>query len=108
MLQVANIMDFGVVLWKEDKKPQAEELKHWLETEGFSVKVWEDPPGTTYQPHSHGHDESIWVLTGEIKFIVADQSYPLKPGDRLFLPRNTLHAAKVPAGGAVHYLIGQK
>lgn len=77
-------MDFGVVLWKEKKDPQVEELKHWLEAEGFSVMRWSDPPGASYEPHSHGHDESIWVYQGQIEFIVGEQHYPLKAGDRLF------------------------
>lgn len=101
-------MDFGVVLWKENKQPDAEELEYWLQTEGYSVLHWSDPPGATYQPHSHGHDESIWLYAGRIEFIINNKTYPLRPGDRLFLPKNTIHAAIVPKGGAAHYLIGQK
>ncbi len=101
-------MHFGIVLWKEDKTPEAGELQHWLETEGFTVMRWSDPPGATYHPHSHEHDESIWVYRGQINFTVEDQTYPLKAGDRLFLPKNTMHAALVPKEGHAEYLIGQK
>jgi len=84
-----------------------ETLRARLVEEGFDPFRWNDPGGTTYAPHSHAHDESIWVVEGEITFHVAGQEYRLRPGDRLMLPAGTLHTAHVGNSGAV-YLIGQR
>jgi len=82
-------------------------LRQALEAEGFAVWVWSDPPGADYSPHSHDHDESLWVLQGEITFGAAGSEFTLGPGDRLMLPRDTVHTARAGAAGAT-YLIGEK
>lgn len=101
-------MELGVVLWKEDRTPNVQELQQRMEEEGFAVFQWTDPAGSIYQPHSHGHDESIWLVDGSITFEISGNDYPLSPGDRLFLPKNTLHSARVPRGQTAEYLIGHK
>ena len=60
-----------------------ETLRARLVEEGFDPFRWNDPGGTTYAPHSHAHDESIWVVEGEITFHVAGQEYRQvdRPGD---------------------------
>ncbi|MGH7785516.1 MAG: cupin domain-containing protein [Candidatus Binatia bacterium] len=82
-------------------------LSGQLEAEGFEVLRWSDAAGADYQPHSHDHDESLWVLDGEITFGAGGQTLRLAAGDRLMLPRGTVHTAQAGAAGAT-YLIGQK
>lgn len=82
-------------------------LQRQLEAEGFSVWAWTDPPGSNYQPHSHDHDESLWVVRGEIIFGAAGREFRLGPGDRLMLPKGTVHTARAGADGAT-YLIGER
>jgi quercetin dioxygenase-like cupin family protein len=82
-------------------------LRQQLEAEGFSVWTWSDPPGADYRPHSHDHDESLWVVRGEITFGVAGREFRLGPGDRLMLPQGTVHTARAGSAGAT-YLIGEK
>ncbi|GIW45170.1 MAG: hypothetical protein KatS3mg077_2452 [Candidatus Binatia bacterium] len=84
-----------------------ETLRQQLIEEGFDPFRWHDAGGTTYEPHSHAHDESIWLVEGEMTFEAAGQSFHLRPGDRLMLPAGTMHTARVGNSGAL-YLIGQR
>ena len=84
-----------------------EAIRTQLIEEGYDPFRWQDPAGTTYPAHAHAHDESIWVVEGEITFQASGQSFRLGPGDRLMLPAGTLHTAHVGNSGAV-YLIGQR
>lgn len=94
------------IAWTGDAAPTEEELHVRLANEGFAVMSWSDPPRRTYAPHHHDHDESLWCIRGEITFHIARRDYRLGPGDRLVLPRGTVHAATVGAEGAT-YLIGE-
>ena len=37
------------------------------------------------------HDEIVIVIDGEAEFMVADETRHVRPGDFVFIPRNTLH-----------------
>jgi quercetin dioxygenase-like cupin family protein len=100
-------VEFGVIPWSVEGRPAEDELRRRLEEEGFAVWAWRDQPGATYVPHSHDEDESIWVVEGRIAFGVGGSEYPLGAGDRLMLPKGTVHTAEVGAEGAL-YLVGQR
>lgn len=100
-------MELQLVPWTATHQPTREVLQPQLEAEGFSTLLWRDRPGAEYSPHSHDHDESLWVVEGEITFGVGGRSYRLGPGDRLMLPRGTVHTAQAGPHGAT-YLIGEK
>jgi len=93
--------------WTEAAKPREGTLKRRLQGEGFEVCRWRDDAGADYQPHAHDHDESLWVIHGEITFGIGAERYTLGPGDRLMLPKGTVHAAFTGAEGCL-YLIGQR
>jgi len=44
--------------------------------------------GLHCQPH---HEELILVLEGEAEFRVGDETRHVRPGDYVFVPRNTIH-----------------
>ena len=93
--------------WADADPPVESRLHATLERDGFDVFRWQDPPGADYSAHSHDHDESLWVVDGEITFGAARRSLRLGPGDRLMLPAGTVHTAHAGAAGAT-YLIGQR
>src|SRR5262245_3045118 len=93
------------IAWSGPADPAASDLRARLEREGYSVWRWHDAPGASYAAHSHDHDESLWVIEGEITFGASDRDLRLSRGDRLMLPRETVHTAKVGPHGAT-YLIG--
>ena len=75
--------------------------------DGFESFLWIDPPDADYSPHAHDHDESLWVIDGEITFGAEGQELRLGPGDRLMLPKGTIHTARAGREGA-RYLIGER
>ena len=99
-------MRLEVITWNGEAAPSETDLRQRLEDEGFDVFHWRDEAGAYYQPHSHGHDESLWVLDGEMTFSAAGREFRLGAGDRLMLPRGTIHTARAGTDG-VTYLIGE-
>jgi len=99
-------MKLGVIPWNGGGNVGEDDLRQKLEDEGFDVFRWRDEAGADYQPHSHDHDESLWVLDGEIVFGASGREYRLKRGDRLMLPKGTVHTARAGRVGAT-YLIGE-
>ena len=95
------------ILWEGAERPTESVLRERLERERFDTLRWRDEAGADYRPHTHEHDESIWVIDGEIVFGAGGEEFRLGPGDRLMLPRGTVHAAHVGPGGAT-YLIGER
>jgi len=100
-------MKVEVLAWEGRAAPREAELKQQLACEGFDAVVWSDGPGADYAPHQHEHDESLWVIRGEITFGIGGERHPLGPGDRLMLPAGTVHTAVTGAEGAT-YLIGRR
>jgi len=101
-------MSIEVERWAEAGLPEPQELKRRLIDEGYSVFQSRDAPGTKYGPHAHAEDQSHWIISGELELRVGHETYRLRPGDRDYLPANTIHSAFVPDDEAVTYLIGSK
>lgn len=93
--------------WNEAGAPIEAELRGRLAADGFTTMAWSDPPDRTYAPHSHDHDESLWCVAGTITFHIAGRDHRLDAGDRLMLPRGTVHGATAGSSGAT-YLIGER
>jgi mannose-6-phosphate isomerase-like protein (cupin superfamily) len=54
------------------------------------------PPGTGPPRHiHHSCDELFYVLEGEFLFLVGERQVGALPGTFVFIPRGTVHAAKV-------------
>jgi quercetin dioxygenase-like cupin family protein len=101
-------MSIEVERWSEPAPPDPQSLKTRLGGEGYSVFQSSDAPGTKYGPHAHAEDQTHWILSGELELRVGYERYTLGPGDRDFLPANTMHSAFVPGDQPVIYLIGAK
>jgi quercetin dioxygenase-like cupin family protein len=100
-------MRLEAIRWNGNGPVRVDALQEQLEQEGFTVFRWRDEAGASYEPHSHEHDESLWVVDGELVFGAGGRDYRLRPGDRLMLPRGTVHTARSGAEGAT-YLIGER
>ena len=71
-----------------------------LAAEGLDASRWGNGPGDGYAAHEHSYDKVIVVERGSITFTLADGSaIALGTGDRLELPRGTVHAANVGVAG---------
>jgi quercetin dioxygenase-like cupin family protein len=100
-------MKLEKIPWPGSGRLDETALHRQLVSEGFEVWSWTDGAGADYRPHAHDHDESVWVVAGEITFGAAGSEFRLGPGDRLMLPEGTVHTALAGAEGAT-YLIGEK
>jgi quercetin dioxygenase-like cupin family protein len=100
-------MRLEVIPWNGGPPPTEDALREQLTNDGFDVFRWRDEAGTSYQPHSHDHDESLWVIEGEMTFGAGGREFRLGAGDRLMLPKGTIHTAHAGASG-VTYLIGER
>jgi len=100
-------MRLEVIPWNGGPPPTEDILREQLTDDGFEVFRWRDEVGTEYQPHSHDHDESLWVVEGELTFGAGGREFHLRAGDRLMLPKGTIHTARAGADG-VTYLIGER
>lgn len=103
-----NKVTVRLVKWENYALPTEQEAEARLHQEGFECFRWYDVAGSSYPRHRHDYDECIWVLSGEIIFVVDGQEFRVAPGDRLYLPQRTAHTANVPAQKSVTYLVGQK
>lgn len=87
--------------------PGEDSLRLRLKAEGWEVYLWRDPSERVYANHTHEHDESLWLLRGDLVVEAMGEAYPLHPGDGLLLPKGTVRSAKAGPEGAT-YLIGRR
>jgi quercetin dioxygenase-like cupin family protein len=51
-------------------------------------------PASSFPRHTHPGEEIIYVLEGSLEYEVAGKTVALKAGDVLFVPAETVHAAR--------------
>ena len=87
--------------WTGSAPPSEAELRKRCRQEGLTPYAWSNAPGDTYAAHSHDYHKVIYVLRGSITWILphTHQELVADPGDRLDLPRGTVHAARVGPHG---------
>jgi quercetin dioxygenase-like cupin family protein len=78
-----------------------EELMTRLRSEAKGCHSWSNAPGDRYAPHSHGYEKVLYCVHGSITFALEAEGRTLllKAGDRMVLPRGTIHSAVVGPGG---------
>jgi quercetin dioxygenase-like cupin family protein len=79
-----------------------------LESEGYEVAVYAHRIGTVFPEHLHTQDKCDAVLEGTLRITIGETAYDLKPGDRLYLPAGTRHAAEVIGSKTVLSLDGSR
>jgi quercetin dioxygenase-like cupin family protein len=82
--------------WDPADGPVSEKrMMAMLEQEGYEVAVYSYREGTVFSEHQHAQDKCDGVVEGTLRITVRGEAYDLKPGDRLYLPAGTRHAAEV-------------
>ena len=51
-------------------------------------------PGHTANPHSHPHEQIVYVLSGDLRFVVGDEEVTVTAGDMLVVPPGVRHYAE--------------
>jgi quercetin dioxygenase-like cupin family protein len=101
--------DYRIEKWMEVYAPNVAMLRLTLEREGYRVFQWCDQAGKIYPNHSHGEDQTHWIISGELELTIENYgTIILAAGDRDFIPANTYHSARVLGEERVLYLIGEK
>jgi quercetin dioxygenase-like cupin family protein len=90
-----------VTLWPGPEAPTEGAIRRLLDAEELTYYKWGNPPLDVYHAHTHAYNKVIYVVAGAITFgLPADGTkLTLKMGDRLDLPRGTVHEATVSALG---------
>lgn len=77
------------------------------QTGSHEVTLQEGPEGAGPPLHSHGWDESFYVLRGSVDVVVGEQRLRGTPGSFVHVPANTLHAFQFgPEGGSMLEIAG--
>jgi quercetin dioxygenase-like cupin family protein len=51
-------------------------------------------PGHTPHPHSHPHEQIVYILAGRVRFVVGGEETEAGPGDLLVVPPGVEHFAE--------------
>jgi quercetin dioxygenase-like cupin family protein len=51
-------------------------------------------PGHEPNPHKHPHEQIVYVLEGELRFVVGEEEAIVGPGSMLVIPPDTVHYAQ--------------
>ena len=95
--------------WQPEDGPMTEKrMMGLMEREGYEVAVYAYREGTVFPEHTHAQEKCDGVVEGLLRITVADASYDLAPGDRLYLPAGTPHAAQVVGRRTVLSLDGTR
>ncbi|HTY40355.1 MAG TPA: cupin domain-containing protein [Thermoanaerobaculia bacterium] len=93
--------------WSKTDGPLTEKrLMRALEIEGYEVLVYSYRPGTVFPEHEHTHPKCDAVLEGVLRVTVGEKQFDLGPGDRIYVPAGTRHAAAVVGAATVVSLDG--
>jgi quercetin dioxygenase-like cupin family protein len=90
--------------WNDQAPPPDESAaRALLASENLAPYAWGNPPNDRYPPHRHPYHKVLVCLSGSIVFELPElgRSLELRPGDRLDLPPDLLHAARVGPDGVV-------
>lgn len=102
-------MQFKVSRWDKATPPTIAELQEIFFQEGLFCYDWSNGPGDFYPAHVHAFDKVLFVVRGSITWLLPETNEAIEThaGDRIDLPRGTIHAALVGPDG-VTCLEGQK
>jgi|SRR5919201_1814579 quercetin dioxygenase-like cupin family protein len=96
--------DVRLTPWQRDRPPPDERAaRALLSAENLAPYAWGNPAHDRYPSHRHPYHKVLLCLTGSIRFDLPElgRSVELRPGDRLDLPPDVLHAALVGPEGVV-------
>jgi quercetin dioxygenase-like cupin family protein len=79
------------------------EIRQRILAAGFDPIQINDPAGHVYPPHHHPETKLLAFLNGGMEVHVADQTYQCVAGDRLLIPGNVEHSARVTTEGCVYF-----
>jgi len=94
---MANLGGIKVQRHHETDHESEESIRALLESQYLPHYSWSNQGGDHYSAHSHSYTKIIWVIRGEITFILPEFAEELRLGlgDRMELPADVVHEARV-------------
>ncbi|CAL8096268.1 unnamed protein product [Calicophoron daubneyi] len=101
-----DMSKFTIHRWNESKdgKLNLQSMLDWLKKEGCSCVDYKFNPGTSFSEHTHSQNKLDCIVTGHLWFKMMGEEVILGPGDRIEIPRNTPHCARVEGNEVVTYV----
>jgi quercetin dioxygenase-like cupin family protein len=73
----------------------------------YSLMHWVVAPNAAAPAHTHeNYEETFYVLSGELDFLVGEETTTVKTGDFIRAPKGTRHGYTNPTGSQVELLVG--
>lgn len=91
-------MELKVLPW-QGAPPNANDVQQKIRAENLRGYTWSNGPFDEYSAHTHSFDKVLYVVSGSITWILPNQEITTHAGDRIDLPRGTIHAARVGEKG---------
>lgn len=90
-----------IIRWPHKHSLPESEIVAFFEGRRLQPQRWSRGPGEHFEVHSHSYNKILFCVQGVITFTLPDlnEQVTLKSGDRLVLPTNTPHGAKVGPEG---------
>jgi uncharacterized protein YdcH (DUF465 family) len=82
------------------------EVSRTWQERGFSCDTFSDPPGQEWKDFTHGTNELLTVVDGQLVVTLHGSDYTLNPGDELFIPRGATHTVRNAHTGSTLWLYG--
>jgi hypothetical protein len=94
--------DVRVIRWKGGAHPTQQSINQLLHKEGIQPYMWTQGPNSRQLLSSHAYHKVLYCLEGALEVILPDlnQRVPLRPGDRLDLPRGIRYSVIISGQGA--------
>ena len=94
-------MELEITPWQDAQPATESAIQQKIRAENLRGYVWSNGPHDEYSAHTHSFDKILYVLSGSITWILpqTNQAIETRAGDRIALPRDTVHAARVGAQG---------
>ena len=96
-----TLEEMEVIRWEGLEPPDEAALREIYKEEGMSPYAWSNGPGDVYPSHTHPYHKVIYTVRGSIAWVLPESNRRIEtyPGDRVDLPRGTLHGAEVGSRG---------
>jgi quercetin dioxygenase-like cupin family protein len=93
-------MDFHKVDWS---KMEWQKVRPGIERKAFTgngatLSLNHISPGHKPDPHSHPHEQIVYIIDGEVDLVVGGESHRLGPGSLMPIPPHVEHYAKAVIG----------
>lgn len=75
---------------------------------GYSCGLWVDPPGQRWEDFSHGVDELVMLVEGELEMELAGEVFHPGVGEEIIIPARILHSVRNIGGTTSRWLYGYK